>query len=82
MCRFLTPKKNGLLNKAKISTLGDLTAKTEEDILKTRNFGKKSLAEIKGKLEEWGLTLGMTEADYANRKIGPKTLQKENKDEA
>ncbi|MBO7093773.1 MAG: DNA-directed RNA polymerase subunit alpha [Spirochaetia bacterium] len=78
----LSVRASNCLNKAKISTLGDLTAKTEEDILKTRNFGKKSLAEIKGKLEEWGLTLGMTEADYANRKIGPKTLQKENKDEA
>ena len=78
----LSVRASNCLNKAKISTLGDLTAKTEEDILKTRNFGKKSLAEIKGKLEEWGLTLGMTEADYANRKIGPKTIQKENKDEA
>jgi len=78
----LSVRASNCLNKAKISTLGDLTAKTEEDILKTRNFGKKSLAEIKGKLEEWGLTLGMTEADYANRKIGPKTQQKENKDEA
>ena len=78
----LSVRASNCLNKATISTLGDLTAKTEEDILQTRNFGKKSLAEIKGKLEEWGLTLGMTEADYANRKIGPKTLQKENKDEA
>ena len=78
----LSVRASNCLNKAKIATLGDLTAKTEEDILKTRNFGKKSLAEIKGKLEEWGLTLGMTEADYANRKIGPKTIQKENKDEA
>jgi DNA-directed RNA polymerase subunit alpha len=78
----LSVRASNCLNKAKISNLGELTEKTEDDILKTRNFGKKSLAEIKGKLEEWGLTLGMTEADYANRKIGPKTIQKENKDEA
>ena len=78
----LSVRASNCLNKAKIFTLGELTEKNEEDILRTRNFGKKSLAEIKGKLEEWGLTLGMTEADYANRKIGPKTLQKENKDEA
>ena len=78
----LSVRASNCLNKAKISNLGELTEKTEDDILKTRNFGKKSLAEIKGKLAEWGLTLGMTEADYVNRKIGPKTLQKENKDEA
>jgi len=78
----LSVRASNCLNKAKIFTLGELTEKDEEAILKTRNFGKKSLAEIKSKLEEWGLTLGMTEADYANRKIGPKTLQKENKDEA
>ena len=78
----LSVRASNCLNKAKIFTLGELTEKNEEDILRTRNFGKKSLAEIKGKLEEWGLTLGMTEADYVNRKIGPKTLQKENKDEA
>ena len=78
----LSVRASNCLNKAKIFTLGELTEKNEEDILRTRNFGKKSLAEIKGKLEEWGLTLGMTEADYINRKIGPKTQQKENKDEA
>ena len=78
----LSVRASNCLNKAKIFTLGELTEKNEEDILRTRNFGKKSLSEIKGELEEWGLTLGMTEADYINRKIGPKTLQKENKDEA
>ena len=78
----LSVRASNCLNKAKIFTLGELTEKNEEDILRTRNFGKKSLAEIKGKLEEWGLTLGMTEAGYINRKIGPKTQQKENKDEA
>ncbi|MBR4159724.1 MAG: DNA-directed RNA polymerase subunit alpha, partial [Spirochaetia bacterium] len=35
----LSVRASNCLNKAKISTLGDLTAKTEEDILKTRNFG-------------------------------------------
>ncbi|MBQ2355381.1 MAG: DNA-directed RNA polymerase subunit alpha, partial [Treponema sp.] len=43
-----------------------LTKKTEDDITKTRNFGKKSLEEIKSKLEEHGLTLGMT--DYSHLK--------------
>ena len=44
---------------AQIGTIGDLVQKTEADMLKYRNFGKKSLAEIKGILEGMGLSLGM-----------------------
>lgn len=44
---------------AQIKTIGDLVQKTEADMLKYRNFGKKSLAEIKAILENMGLTLGM-----------------------
>ncbi len=44
---------------AQIATIGDLVQKTEADMLKYRNFGKKSLAEIKGILEGMGLGLGM-----------------------
>jgi DNA-directed RNA polymerase subunit alpha len=44
---------------AQIETIGDLVQKTEADMLKYRNFGKKSLAEIKGILEGMGLSLGM-----------------------
>ncbi|MBU0899783.1 DNA-directed RNA polymerase subunit alpha [bacterium] len=44
-----------------ITTLGELAKKTEQDMLKTRNFGKKSLNEIKEKLALHGLTLGMKE---------------------
>jgi DNA-directed RNA polymerase subunit alpha len=40
--------------------------RTEDDIAKTRNFGKKSLLEIKEKLKEWNLSLGMT--DYSQLK--------------
>ncbi|MCQ2603989.1 MAG: DNA-directed RNA polymerase subunit alpha [Spirochaetia bacterium] len=76
----LSVRASNCLNKAKIATLGELTAKSEDDILKTRNFGRKSLMEIKSKLSEWGLSLGMT--DYSSLKIIPKTPQKENKDEA
>ena len=42
------------------TTVGQLAQKTEADMLKYRNFGKKSLNEIKSKLLELGLTLGMT----------------------
>ncbi len=44
---------------AQIETIGDLVQKTEADMLKYRNFGKKSLAEIRAILEGMGLSLGM-----------------------
>ncbi|MGP1418944.1 MAG: DNA-directed RNA polymerase subunit alpha [Sphaerochaetaceae bacterium] len=59
----LTVRSSNCLKNANIRTIGDLTKKTEEEIAKTRNFGKKSLSEIKEKLKEWGLSLGMT--DYS-----------------
>ena len=48
------------LNNANIVTLGELAQKTENEMLRYRNFGKKSLNEIKDKLSEWGFSLGMT----------------------
>ena len=59
----LTVRSSNCLKNANIRTIGDLTKKTEEEIAKTRNFGKKSLSEIKDKLKEWNLNLGMT--DYS-----------------
>ena len=47
------------LEKAKIKTIGDLVGKTESEMLKYRNFGKKSLNEIIGILDNMGLSLGM-----------------------
>jgi DNA-directed RNA polymerase subunit alpha len=64
----LSVRSSNCLKNANIRTIGDLTQKTEEEISKTRNFGKKSLQEIKDKLKEWGLKLGMK--DYSGlRKI-------------
>ncbi|MEY2615011.1 MAG: DNA-directed polymerase subunit alpha, partial [Verrucomicrobiota bacterium] len=40
-------------------TVGQLAMKTEAEMLKYRNFGKKSLNEIKEKLQQLGLSLGM-----------------------
>ena len=57
----LTVRSSNCLKNAGIKTIGDLARKTEDEIAKTRNFGKKSLSEIKDKLKEWGLTLGMTD---------------------
>ena len=59
----LSVRSSNCLKNANIKTIGDLTRRTEDDIAKTRNFGKKSLQEIKEKLSEWNLTLGMT--DYS-----------------
>jgi len=59
----LSVRSSNCLKNAHIQTIGDLTKKTEEEIGKTRNFGKKSLSEIKEKLKEWSLSLGMT--DYS-----------------
>jgi DNA-directed RNA polymerase subunit alpha len=60
----LSVRSSNCLMNANIKTIGDLTRKTEDDIAKTRNFGKKSLQEIKDKLAEWNLMLGMT--DYSS----------------
>ena len=57
----LSVRSSNCLKNANIKTIGDLTKKTEDDIAKTRNFGKKSLQEIKDKLKEWNLELGMSD---------------------
>ena len=55
----LSVRSANCLNSAEIKTVGELVQKTEADMLKYRNFGKKSLTEIKAKLTEMGLSLGM-----------------------
>ncbi|HMO50889.1 MAG TPA: DNA-directed RNA polymerase subunit alpha [Kiritimatiellia bacterium] len=56
----LSVRAANCLNNANITTVGELAQKSESEMLKYRNFGKKSLNEIKAKLEELGLGLGMT----------------------
>ncbi|RME66619.1 MAG: hypothetical protein D6778_04455 [Nitrospirae bacterium] len=55
----LSVRSYNCLKNAKISTIGDLVTKTEQELLKTKNFGKKSLEEIEGVLKKQGLKLGM-----------------------
>jgi DNA-directed RNA polymerase subunit alpha len=55
----LSVRAANCLNNANITTVGQLAMKTESEMLKYRNFGKKSLNEIKEKLGTLGLTLGM-----------------------
>ena len=47
------------LQNANIRYIGELVQKTESEMLKTKNFGRKSLKEIKEILAEMGLSLGM-----------------------
>jgi len=55
----LSVRAANCLNNANITTVGQLAMKSEAEMLKYRNFGKKSLNEIKDKLQELGLGLGM-----------------------
>jgi DNA-directed RNA polymerase subunit alpha len=56
----LSVRAANCLNNANITTVGQLAMKSEAEMLKYRNFGKKSLNEIKDKLVELGLGLGMS----------------------
>jgi DNA-directed RNA polymerase subunit alpha len=77
----LSVRSSNCLKNANIRTIGDLTRRTEDEIAKTRNFGKKSLTEIKEKLKEWNLSLGMT--DYSVLKTSIRIPgNKEEEDEA
>ena len=54
----LSVRSINCLQNAKIETIGDLVQKSEQEMLKTKNFGRKSLNEIKVILTEMGLSLG------------------------
>jgi len=56
----LSVRAANCLNNANITTVGQLAMKSEQEMLKYRNFGKKSLNEIKDKLTALNLGLGMT----------------------
>jgi len=56
----LSVRAANCLNNANITTVGQLAMKSEQEMLKYRNFGKKSLNEIKEKLSALGLGLGMS----------------------
>lgn len=55
----LSVRANNCLRNANITTIGELVQRTEAELMKTKNFGKKSLQEIKDELSRIGLTLGM-----------------------
>src|SRR3989442_4729930 len=55
----LSVRSYNCLKNANIKTIGELVQKNEPEMLKTRNFGRKSLNEIKEILTNMGLSLGM-----------------------
>jgi len=59
------------LKNADIKYIGELVQKTEQEMLKTKNFGKKSLNEIKEVLQEMGLSLGMKLEGFSPERFNP-----------
>ncbi|MBN2460070.1 MAG: DNA-directed RNA polymerase subunit alpha [Candidatus Cloacimonetes bacterium] len=63
----LSVRCSNCLAAAKIETIGELVEKTENEMLKYRNFGKKSLEEINALLEKYDLSLGMNVQNIRKR---------------
>ena len=78
----LSVRSSNCLKNANIKTIGELVRKTEDDIARTRNFGKKSLQEIKEKLKEWNLSLGITDLNVLKNAVRMEPKAKETEDEA
>lgn len=57
----LSVRANNCLESVKLQSVRELVSMTEAELLKVRSFGKTSLREIKRKLDELGLSLGMTD---------------------
>lgn len=71
----LSVRSSNCIRRADIKTIGELVCKNESEMLKYRNFGKKSLNEIKKVLTELGLSFGMNLDEYVkeeNEKSGKK----------
>ena len=67
----LSVRSYNCLKNANIQTIGELVQKTEAEMLKTKNFGRKSLNEIKEILSSMGLSLGMKIDEHGNAVPGP-----------
>ena len=71
----LSVRSYNCLKNANIRTIGELVTKSEAEMLKTKNFGRKSLNEIKEILHSMGLELGMKVDDHGVPIHPPKTEQ-------
>ena len=74
----LSVRANNCLKNDHINYLGELVQKTEADMLKTPNFGRKSLNEIKAQLEAMGFSLGMSVPGWPPENIGQLAKKYEN----
>jgi DNA-directed RNA polymerase subunit alpha len=70
----LSVRSYNCLKNANIQTIGELVQKTEPEMLKTKNFGRKSLNEIKEILAQMGLSLGMKIDENGNAVPGPTSV--------
>ena len=70
----LSVRSYNCLKNANIQTIGELIQKTEAEMLKTKNFGRKSLNEIKEILAQMGLSLGMKIDEQGNPVPGPTSV--------
>jgi DNA-directed RNA polymerase subunit alpha len=70
----LSVRSYNCLKNANIRTIGELVTKTEAEMLKTKNFGRKSLNEIKEILQSMGLSLGM-KMDEHGRPLQPTSTE-------
>ena len=71
----LSVRSANCLKNARIRYIGDLVTKTEQDMLRTKNFGRKSLNEIKEILKTMGLTLGMEVEGWPPKSLYQKEFQ-------
>ena len=74
----LSVRSANCLKKAKIRFIGELVQKSEAEMLKTKNFGRKSLNEIKEILTEMGLGLGMKVENWPPRELVEPEKEDEN----
>ncbi|MGC9293132.1 MAG: DNA-directed RNA polymerase subunit alpha [Acidobacteriaceae bacterium] len=70
----LSVRSYNCLKNANIQTIGELVQKTEAEMLKTKNFGRKSLNEIKEILAQMGLSLGMRIDENGDPVPGPTSI--------
>ena len=74
----LSVRAHNCLESARIATVRDLVKKTDTDLLKVRSFGKTSLREVKRKLADMGLSLGM---DLDARPVEEEELEDEDSED-
>ncbi len=73
----LSVRSANCLKNAQINFIGDLAQKTDQEMLKTKNFGRKSLNEIKALLAQMDLTLGMKFENWTPPDISKREEEKD-----